>query len=378
MNLKDITDPSDFKTTKLPALAELDILKRCYICKDLLNAPVRTQCDHTYCSQCIREFLLRDNRCPLCKTEVFESGLKRDPLLEEIVISYASLRPHLLRLLEIEKVESKQEVDREKSANESASNGNRNVNNDVDETVRVKDQSNADELGEEKGQAQHGEQVNEQTTEVISLLSDDEENGSDSLVKCPICFERMELDVLQGKHIDDCLSGKSTKRTPTDILSPKAKRPKQITSFFKPTIDTKTPSPPTSKASTTPTATPTTTLLKANVSSPSPVAQSTVHKGKPLPKLDFSSLSTQKIKAKLSDLKLPTTGSRNEMEARYLHYYVIYNANLDSNHPVKESILRQQLKQWEMVQHQPSFGDAEWKGAETGNWKELIARARSN
>ena len=47
MNLKDITDPSDFKTTKLPALAELDILKRCYICKDLLNAPVRTQCDHT-------------------------------------------------------------------------------------------------------------------------------------------------------------------------------------------------------------------------------------------------------------------------------------------------------------------------------------------
>ena len=49
------------------------------------------------------------------------------------------------------------------------------------------------------------------------------------------------------------------------------------------------------------------------------------------------------------------------MEARYLHYYVIYNANLDSNHPVKESILRQQLKQWEMVQHQPSFGDAEWK-----------------
>ena len=77
-------------------------------------------------------------------------------MLEEIVISYASLRPHLLRLLEIEKVESKQEVDREKSANESALNGNRNVNNDVDETVRVKDQLNADELGEEKGKLNMG------------------------------------------------------------------------------------------------------------------------------------------------------------------------------------------------------------------------------
>lgn len=368
MNLKDITDPSDFKTTKLPALAELDILKRCYICKDLLNAPVRTQCDHTYCSQCIREYLLRDNRCPLCKTEVFESGLKRDPLLEEIVISYASLRPYLLRLLEIEKVE-KQVKDCGESANNSTVNGKKTINNDVDETVRVRYQLIADE----QGQAQDETQVNGQTTEVILLLSDDEDNSSDNLVKCPVCFERMELDVLQGKHIDDCLSGKSTKRTPTDILSPKAKRPKQITSFFKPTIDTKTPSPPASKVST-----PTTTTLKTNNTSPSLVVQSTAHKGKPLPKLDFSSLSTQKIKAKLSDLKLPTIGSRSELEARYLHYYVIYNANLDSNHPVKESALRQQLKQWEMVQHQPSFGDAEWKGAETGNWKELIARARSN
>lgn len=49
------------KKFSIPILKDFDALLHCNICKDILNVPVLTPCNHTYCSRCIREYLRNCN-----------------------------------------------------------------------------------------------------------------------------------------------------------------------------------------------------------------------------------------------------------------------------------------------------------------------------
>lgn len=347
-NLQKVTDASDWESTKLPNLKELDSLQRCFICKEFLKAPVITSCNHTFCSCCIREYLVVDSHCPLCKVEQFESNLKRVILLEEIVLCYSKFRPILLELLK---------------NNESSGENTKESKESSSLSPDITEESN----GSSKRPAED--------QEVIEISSDDSSavSNTDSLkhsvnkrvktehdvrntipsryemVECPICSEKMSADLLQTQHIDYCLSGKTyplkSKSPSTMSLRFQVKKKRNntksmngISSFFKP--PTVKPNIPPSDSS---------NILKPDNQNFyfDEVSKHHHNEIKKLPKLDFSSLTTPKLKEKLLSLKLPIQGTRVQLELRYNHYYILFNSNLDSNHPLSEKVLKQKLNQWE-------------------------------
>ncbi|KAI3404219.2 RAD18 [Candida oxycetoniae] len=388
-NIGDITDPSDFRKSSIPALAELDVLERCYICKEFFNAPVITSCHHTFCSKCIREYLITNNLCPLCKTEVFESNLKRDVLLEEIVGCYKRIRPHLLHHLTT-KV----------------------LNNGVEEAEVTK----SDTKNEKKRTAETEEvsmssstQVKQQKIEKVEKVEKVEEPHNEvsnqDQVECPVCTKKMTVEKLQRTHLDACLSGDTldTSNSSSSTLRITRSNKSSLSSFFRNTSNkSSSPSSP---------------MQLSSSSSEKELPENLGHKDfyfnetskqphkevKRLPKLDFVSLSTAKLKEKLSQLHIPTTGSRHQLELRYNQYFVLYNSNIDSNHPVSERTLRQKLHKWELshssfgrrngiqefsnstsgsISHRSitdkDFSVSEWMAVYGPEFKELVRQARKS
>lgn len=287
---------SDWKTTKLPKLSQLDSLLRCLICKDFLKAPVITSCNHTFCSQCIRQHLMSVSRCPLCKNEQFESNLKRNILLAEIVACYESVRPDVIELA------TKRELHEKDS-------GTRQSSPKLKEAGKVME------------------------NEVIEVLDEPEADSAPltpltpppGSVSCPICGDHMSAEFLQRKHLDECLSGK--KKSIPKSVTPKRKR-EGISLFFQPRKKPKEVD-----------------HEKFYFAQ----ADKHHHDTKKLPKLDFGSVSTPKLKEKLSALKLAVSGSRPQLELRYNQFYLLYNSNLDLSRPALDLELRQKLNQWEKL-----------------------------
>lgn len=289
-------EPSDWKRTRIPKLSQLDSLQRCLICKDFLKAPVITSCNHTFCSQCIRQHLMSVSRCPLCKAEQFESNLKRVILLEEIVLCYQALRDDLIALMTPQEASVSENSPKEKPSLAI-------VPADV-EVIEVSDEG-------------------------LSTASKADKLKS-GYVHCPVCDEVMKEEHVQGSHLDYCLNGKPDPKL--EKMAPMQKRKaKDVTLFFQ--------------------------GQKRQRKAVSDIDHESFyfnqgnkhhHDTKKIPKVDFSSLSTAKVKEKLLSLKLPTIGSRAELEWRYNLYYLLHQSNLDSNHPQSELELRQKLKQWEI------------------------------
>ncbi|KAG5419770.1 RAD18 [Candida metapsilosis] len=345
-NYKDITDPSDFKHTSVPGLTDLDVLERCYICKEFFRAPVITSCHHTFCSQCIREYLITNNLCPLCKTEVYESSLKRDVLLEEIVECYKKIRPLLLQNLD---TSNSQQKKRHRESSTEISDSDSDV-----EVINTKRAKGSAEDSQEPPQSVNKEESN--------------------LVECPICSKKMDAERLQTVHIDACLSGKEE---PASARNGNAKS--SISSFFTP-IKSASPTP-------SPVQPPQMQQKQKSQSVEPKPAQ------KRLQRLDFASLSTPKLKAKMAALKLSTLGTRHQLELRYNKFFVLHNSNCDSQYPVPQHILRQQLKQWEVSNpiftnngslrynddiSDSNFSSTEWLKKYGTEFKELIKQAKGN
>ncbi|CUM45264.1 Postreplication repair E3 ubiquitin-protein ligase RAD18 [Debaryomyces fabryi] len=400
-NLQSVTDPSDWESTKLPNLKELDSLQRCYICKEFLKAPVITSCNHTFCSHCIREYLIVNSHCPLCKAEQFESNLKRVILLEEIVLCYSKFRPILLELLK--KEESEHAYDKSTSpSSDTPSNleeSRKRASSDQEVIEISSDDNNTPELSEISSEITKKKIKTEASTNSRNAIPTRNE-----MVECPICSEVMSADLLQTQHIDYCLSGKSqpssSRFTGTSALKYQTMKKRLsnkanngISSFFKPADNNKPITAAVGKFD----------LSKSDNQNFyfDEVSKHHHNDVKKLPKLDFGSLTTPKLKEKLSHLKLPVQGTRNQLELRYNHYYILFNSNLDSNHPLSEKVLRQKLNQWELSHlaftnqgststlfnnGSPSvksitdknFSVKEWLDANKNEFKSLVKAARAS
>lgn len=214
--------------------------------------------------------------------------MKRVILLEEIVLCFQTLRPQLLELLQGE--------------------SNSRPLTPETEVIEI-----SDELELPKT-------VSSGNLPKSEISKSDTSKSDPQAVQCPVCSESMTADYLQRCHLDDCLSGKA-KPVPA-----KRKR-NEIALFFQRKR-----------------------VAKKETDHENfyfEQAEKHHHDTKKLPKIDFGSVSTPKLKEKLTSLKLSSLGTRPQLELRYNHYYILHNSNLDSSRPVTDLVLRQKLNQWE-------------------------------
>lgn len=243
---------------------------------------------------------MKENLCPLCKSEQFESNLKRDILLEEIVGCFRSVREDLIKMA------SREPENVELAANDKFASKNAfksAVTSPDPEVIEIADESDLDKSGPSTTSGSSTPQPTSGTAE------------------CPICGDRsMSAEYLQLKHIDECLSGK---KRPVSLG--KRKR-NEISLFFQP-------------------------KKKAKEINHQQFyfgqAEKHHHDTKRMPRIDFGSLSTPKLKEKMAGLKISVLGLRPQLELRYNQYMLLFNSNLDTNRPVSELELRQKLNQWE-------------------------------
>lgn len=179
----DVSDPSDWKSTKFPNLAELDDSLRCQICKDFLKAPVLTTCGHIFCSICIRRTISENNKCPICLVETYESGLRKILLLDNIINWFTSNRSDLMKNLEIDEINDSQ--DEECNANNN---------------IQVK----------------------------TSNTTSPRQPEDDNLAECPVCGVFMTLDELQNSHIDKCLQNPSKPKNESNSIQEFFNKPSNI------------------------------------------------------------------------------------------------------------------------------------------------------
>lgn len=294
-------------------------------------------------------------KCPLCNEEQIESKLRKNLILDEIVIFFKRYRPDLIELLaaqpplpEMEKSDTTEVVE--------------TINLDSDEETDSSKRSSRSALDLKRPPS------------IDSLLSSPRKKlrsvgardlSTEELSECPICHDLLPLNEIQTTHIDQCLSTNSdpkpaikppkSSHTLSSFFLKKSKEPKRAFSFDK------------SKQF----------QLQHN-------SQNT----KTLKKLNFSSLNTTKLKEKLSQLSLPTTGSRQQLETRYNHYMILYNSNLDSVNPAPLKKLRADLNQWEFLNNnmdsdlqvtsiQKNVDRNSWVESHNDEFKKLIMKLRS-
>ncbi|ODV93606.1 hypothetical protein PACTADRAFT_35366 [Pachysolen tannophilus NRRL Y-2460] len=376
-----LSDPSDWLQTKLPEIYQLDSMLRCYICKEFMNAPVLTGCGHSFCSFCIRSAILYNGKCPLCNEEQIESRLRKNLLLDQVIKFFKNHTKDLQKMLtkdeelssdiskdDIVELDSK-EPDVISLDSDEDSNSNNNINNR--EKRKIFNQSIK--------YSSRKKQKKSQPPSVTEQLRQRE-----PIVECPICHEFMAVTKLEGEHIDFCLSKDNPKNvTKLQALPQSASEsasesasPRKITQNIPKTYLMKSskkysingdPSSTSSFSSSSGKLKTLSSFLSSknsDASSDQDTASASntqidrdnkyqIQKNsknlKKLMKLDFNSLSTSKLKEKLSTLSLSTVGTRQQLELRYNQYSILFNSNLDSLNPVSEKILKRDLTQWEFL-----------------------------
>lgn len=114
-----------------------------------------------------------------------------------------------------------------------------------------------------------------------------------------------------------------------------------------------------------------------------------------LPSTNYSILNDTKLRKKVSDLGIPSWGSRLLLEKRHREWVMIWNANCDSSRPKTKRELLQDLDTWERTQggqassttlsaHRTAqikdkdFDGASWSAKHSDSFSDLIARARNS
>ena len=78
-----------------PELKEIEDILRCGICHGPINTPVLTSCAHAYCSLCIRRWLIHKQVCPVCSEDLYESSLRKIPMLDSVIVVLGRLKQRL-------------------------------------------------------------------------------------------------------------------------------------------------------------------------------------------------------------------------------------------------------------------------------------------
>ncbi|KEF53557.1 uncharacterized protein A1O9_10532 [Exophiala aquamarina CBS 119918] len=311
----EVTDSTDWLTTPLGSLAQLESSLRCQVCKDFFTTPMITSCSHTFCSLCIRRYLSQEGKCPACRESDQEIKLRRNWAVEELVTSFTASRKSLLEFAQ-NAAQSKegdgfesQRPKKRRKVEQAATNGA--------ERRSTRSQS-------KKGNVPCSQQSEMSTPEVV-LDSEDEGSvyedagassphparrpaeANDVRVACPCCHRRMKESQINS-HLDRCIAGDSS--TPFE--------------------ETMSPAPQLAPPGT----------IAYGVAKP-------VNQQTRLPFINYSLLNDNALRKKLRDLGIPNSGSKELMRRRHTEWVNLWNANCDSTNPVSKRRLLQDLRVWE-------------------------------
>ncbi|XP_029662660.1 E3 ubiquitin-protein ligase RAD18-like isoform X1 [Formica exsecta] len=282
-------------------LKYIDKLLQCGICYEYMDTSVITSCSHNYCSLCIRKYLHYKTQCPMCFEEIFEKDLRKNNLLDEIIIHYLNFKDKLEK-----KICQKKELTVEDKNFENICSSNNfeckkkqnvpDINEILDKSFDSPTSmaSNTTPRGQKNYQQNISTPSTSTELRVPSMFTPKRkslQNEENQPVTCPVC----KVDVSQNninKHLDDCLKRENTKN------QPKKSEPKR----------------------------------------------------KPLPKLVLSLMKDNVIRKKLKELGLSSQGDRKALENRLQKYIILYNAECDKINPRSVSELIKQCEEEENLE----------------------------
>ncbi len=344
-------------TPKFPALSILDEACRCQVCKEIMIAPVITNCGHTFCSLCIRRCFTTDQRCPACRNLEEESRLRKNVAVEEIIEAFLLYRAQLMELDQLDfgvtpSLGSEVVEELYGGTNITSSDA---VGNSVplERTTAMPfdaDLSDPEQFG--LGSPHNKRQKR-------SAARDD--SRVPNSVPCPICSVYMK-EALVDAHLDKCLANVQVAPDSTpqsENSGNKVGNTYSLRSSRCSKKETLVPSP-----------------------QPKSAQPSTVQKR--LPKLNYSLLSESKLRKALADLGVPANGNKLMLQRRHTEWISLSNANMDAKRPKSRQQLMKELAAWDRVQTNISLklsGDEIEDMVKGGKYQDqfgdLVAKARA-
>ncbi|KAK9456769.1 hypothetical protein V1511DRAFT_477320 [Dipodascopsis uninucleata] len=365
--MEEITDPSDWNGTKFQTFSVIDSLLRCRICQDFYNGPVIADCTHTFCSLCIRKSIASTPKseqptCPICRTNIQEVRLKKNQCIEEVVEWFRSQRKTIIELAASSTVDSNKDCQEQNTSDTrqdyqpTSKRRRKDINEEVKPGIDLRrsarngnNKISYEEIADTNTECENNEHsvrfdsdicLVRESTSSISHISDNTDQTSD-LVACPVCQKKMTEEQVMT-HIDSCLSGQ-------ELI--KSKRSAQPTLYGVVTVQ----SPP-SKSQTR----------------------------QRIPKIQYSLLNDSRLRNKLTELGIPSHGSKMDMQRRHTEWVTMWNANVDSANPKSKSQLLRELNEWERSITRPlnqKVADDDlgmWAKVHSNDFNELIAAARKS
>lgn len=264
----------------------IDELLHCGICYEYMNTSVITSCSHSYCSLCIRKYLHYKTQCPTCYEQTYEKDLRKNKLLDEIIIHYVNFKEKCDKKLYREELPIVKDENPEIVC--SANNFESKKVQDVLDAIETSPKSLDSPTLAASNTTPHGRKDYQQDISTPSTSGDlkiplmftpksrktfqREENCQ--VVICPVC--KVEIPQINiNRHLDDCLKRKTTKNEPKKS--------------------------------------------KLN--------------RKPLPKLVLSLMKDTALRKRMKQLGLSCQGDRKALESRLQRYTILYNAECDKTYP---------------------------------------------
>ncbi|KLU81784.1 DNA repair protein rad18 [Magnaporthiopsis poae ATCC 64411] len=347
----DVPDSTDWLGTPLAGLMQVEQAFRCHVCKDLYNSPMITSCSHTFCSLCIRRSLSVDGKCPLCRATDQENKLRGNWALREAVDAFTATRAALLQVA--------------RAPPPAPPSPKRKAEDDIEDDEAA--ERKRPKMSTRRSKTRAAEATAAMMKEEVDVIEiRDEENADyvpdDGLVACPICWTRMK-PMQVDKHIDTSCPGVPSENPMSTTTAPAA-----------------APGSSSSKG-------------QSGLFGAASTAQQQPAKPPPerLPFLNYSILTDQALRKKLSALGVSPSGNRQLLERRHKEWVTLWNANCDSSRPKRKGELLQDLSVWERTVGAPApsrssamgaqikdkdFDGEAWASKHESSFRDLIANAR--
>lgn len=323
----------------IPRLKDFDSLLHCNICKDILNVPVLTPCNHTYCSRCIREYLrtCNEKNCPLCLNDLNESFLRSELLLNEICKCYKNEIRQIFKSLtekdfkkDVPKVEVKQTEYVKQTTPFGMFKPSSQKTGLQNKRSKTNGNSIIDMFPRKKKQ---------------KVTADDSQNKS----TCPVCNNEFSVKFLQEEHIDNCLV--TSKPGKPEFISLLDEQPDKSTS--KPTTSESEEVYIGDDSSVIVEEPRENDYMNSYLQSALKTSSST-NAYTPLPKLQLHDIPTSTLKQNLSRYQLNTQGQKYNLIQRWKQWDVLYTSNfVDNPNPKDLKDLQRELNQWDILNNKP-------------------------